>query len=52
MAISQFAAGRRSVLRSLRYRFSLKYLALLPASFVMSAAAVQSAIRRTEASAV
>jgi GalNAc5-diNAcBac-PP-undecaprenol beta-1,3-glucosyltransferase len=51
MAIADFAAGRRSVLRSLRYRFSLKYLLLFPASFFISADFVRSAIRRIEAAA-
>ncbi len=52
MAISDFAAGRRSVLQSLRYRFSFKYLLLFPASFVISADFVKSAIRRIEAAAI
>lgn len=51
MAIADFPAGRRSVLRSLRYRFSLKYLLLFPASFFITAEAVKSAIRRIEAAA-
>src|SRR5690606_6786944 len=49
MAISDFKSGRRSVLRSLRYRFSFKSLALFPASFFMPASALRSAIRRIEA---
>lgn len=52
MAISDFSAGRRSVLQSLRYRFSLKYLLLFPASFFISADFVKSAIRRIEAAAL
>lgn len=48
MAISDFATGRRSILRSLRYRFSLKYLVLLPASFFISSDVVKSMIRRIE----
>jgi hypothetical protein len=51
MAIADFQAGRRSVLRSLRYRFSLKYLLLFPASFFITAKFVKSAIRRIEAAA-
>jgi glycosyltransferase involved in cell wall biosynthesis len=48
MAIADFAAGRRSVLASLRYRFSLKYLALLPASYFVTPSVIRSALRRME----
>lgn len=48
MAIEDFAAGRKSVLRSLRYRFSLKYLLLFPASFFITSVFVRAAIRRIE----
>jgi glycosyltransferase involved in cell wall biosynthesis len=51
MAIADFAAGRRSILKSLRYRFSLKYALLFPASFFITSGVVRAAIRRIESAA-
>jgi len=48
MAIARFPTGRSSVLRSLRYRFSLKYLLMYLASFFMSARTVTHVLRRIE----
>jgi glycosyltransferase involved in cell wall biosynthesis len=49
MAIGEFAAGRASIRRSLRHRWSLKYAAFGAASWFLGAGFVRSIIRRMEA---
>jgi glycosyltransferase involved in cell wall biosynthesis len=51
MAIGDFSRGRSSVSRSLRYRFSVKYVALYLASFFLSRGAIVALIRRIESEA-
>jgi glycosyltransferase involved in cell wall biosynthesis len=48
MATGHFASGRASVLRSLRYRFSGKYLLVYLGSWCVSARTVAGMIRRIE----
>ena len=48
MAVADFASGRASILRSLRYRFALKYLLLYVASYFISPGHVVALIARAE----
>jgi glycosyltransferase involved in cell wall biosynthesis len=48
MASGDFASGRRSVLRSLKYRPTLKYVALYLSSFLLSARQVGAIILRMD----
>ena len=52
MAIADFPSGRASILRSLHYRFSLKYLMLYCASFFLGTRTVIAMIRRIESRAL
>lgn len=52
MAIADFSSGRASILRSLHYRFSLKYLMLYCASFFLGTRTVIAMIRRIESRAL
>jgi hypothetical protein len=48
MAVDDFVSGRASVLRSLRYTFSLKYLLLYASSYFLGARHIVAIISRME----
>ncbi|MHB8728982.1 MAG: glycosyltransferase family 2 protein [Sulfuricaulis sp.] len=48
MAIDDFASGRSSVLRSLKYRFTIKYILLYSLSFILTSKHVKAIIMRME----
>jgi glycosyltransferase involved in cell wall biosynthesis len=48
MAVDDFVSGRASVLRSLTYRFSVKYIFLYALSFLLNATHIIAIVRRME----